>query len=520
MNANGVTDRSSRFAYSLIALQGVSLALLFALFYWHLVPGLVEHWRNYENFSHGFVVPIVSVYLIWHKRTELQLLPIRPTLWASIPLGVAISLALVGDTLGNDFTMRLSMVWALGGLVYLLLGKSFMKALAFPILYLVLMIPLPFIVMRELMFNLRVSLSILSENFLRIVGIPVYRDLYFLHLPNITLEVTDGCSGVGSLFVLFALAVVYAYFLPISRTARFFLAASAVPIALFANLFRILVTAALAYHLGPIVLSSAIHLPYGAFNFVMGLGLLILEGEFLRKKSSTPLGAQARHKQMSESTIGSRRILAGWTPFMVGVVIFSVAIWSTRSVRAVPKTIAQVNLAELSSSLARLFPIATLDWVDPYQDPKADTSIASVYFGADQVPVEVFIGYRNAQRGEDRLQSPKLAIPDPWYLAWIKATAIEIKPGAKISANWMLTRKGMSQRLILYWYQLGNRTYGGEFEHRIEQIRRLFLERRSDGAIVRISTSLRNDEPIEAAQKRLQEFAIRLYPELLRVLPL
>ncbi len=82
------------------------------------------------------------------------------------------------------------------------------------------------------------------------------------------------------------------------------------------------------------------------------------------------------------------------------------------------------------------------------------------------------------------------------------------------------TLPGIYSVEFLYWYQIGSRTYGGEFEHRIEQIRRQFFERRSDGAIVRISTSLRNDEPIEAAQKRLQEFGIRLYPELLRVLPL
>jgi exosortase len=100
------------------------------------------------------------------------------------------------------------------------------------------MIPLPYVVTKEFAYNLRLFDSAYSVAALKIIDIPVYRDSYFLHLPNITLEVADGCSGVASIFALFA---VYAYLSPVPWIAKFLVSASAVPIAILANLVRIIV---------------------------------------------------------------------------------------------------------------------------------------------------------------------------------------------------------------------------------------------------------------------------------------
>src|SRR5512143_3104300 len=137
-----LTSRVTNIDRSLVALQAVCLAVLYVVFYWNVGVELVKYWSAYEMFSHAFAVPIISGYLIWRKRAELQLLPIVSSLSGSIPLALILSLALVGNALENDFTMRVSMVLALSALVYLLLGKGFTKALVFPLLYLVLTIPL------------------------------------------------------------------------------------------------------------------------------------------------------------------------------------------------------------------------------------------------------------------------------------------------------------------------------------------------------------------------------------------
>jgi EpsI family protein len=156
---------------------------------------------------------------------------------------------------------------------------------------------------------------------------------------------------------------------------------------------------------------------------------------------------------------------------------------------------------------------------DDYRDYNAERSLSQTFISRDNETIKLFVGYRGEQTKGNRLRSPKMYFPDRWDFAWVKPAALPLDGATSIHGNWMLARKGLARELILYWYQIGARSYGGELDHRIEQIRRLFLERRSDGAIVRISTSLRNDEPIEVAQKRLQEFGIRLYPRLLLVLP-
>ena len=515
-----LTSRITHIDRALVIVQAVCLAVLYVVFYWSVVEGLVKDWLAYEMFSHGFAVPVISGYLIWRKRAELQLLPIVSSLSGSIPLALILSLALAGNALENDFTMRVSMVLALSGLVYLLFGKGLTKALAFPLLYLVLMIPLPFTVMKELTYNLRIYLSIYSEALLTVVGIPIFRDSYFLHLPNITLEVADGCSGAGSLFTLFTLAAVYAYLLPISRWPKLFLAASAVPVAIFANFFRIVVTAILAYYFGPVALSSAVHYPYGAFNFVVGLGFLILEGEFLRKYF--PVLPERPHQTMrrNDARIGSSETSVTWKAFIAGVMLFSVAIWSVGNSGSVPKVLAQpVNLGEVYSSLQRLYPVAKGDWVDPYEDHKADTSLTRVYAGPEHVPVEVFISYRGAQRALNPVQSPREAFPEGWYLVWVKAADIEMDRTVTVKANWMLTRKGISQRLVVYWYQIQQRSFSGELNYRAQLITRNIFDSHTGGAVIRIATGIGDDEKVEQAQNRLRSIAVSLYPRLVKNLP-
>jgi EpsI family protein len=88
-----------------------------------------------------------------------------------------------------------------------------------------------------------------------------------------------------------------------------------------------------------------------------------------------------------------------------------------------------------------------------------------------------------------------------------------------IHANWMLTRRGNATRLVLYWYQLGDQTVAGEFDYRFKQVTRSIFERRSDGLVVRLATSIGENEPVKEAQERLRMFCKLLYPELLKLLP-
>jgi EpsI family protein len=154
-----------------------------------------------------------------------------------------------------------------------------------------------------------------------------------------------------------------------------------------------------------------------------------------------------------------------------------------------------------------------------YQDSKADEALSFITTSAENLPVEVFVGYRGEQSAGIRLGSPKINFPEKWNSVWLKGANVQAPDGAIIRGNWMLTRKGESQRLVIYWYQIAGETFSGEFEHRLRQLKRAVLYRRTDGAVVRIATPLVRGETIEKAQERLTTSARTLYPRLLKILP-
>jgi len=507
-------------AFGAAKLRWVIVGFPFALFYGPVFPRLVNDWSENPTFSYGFYVPIIAAYLVWRRWGEIRLTPVCADNWAALPLLLSIVLGLFGQAIGDTFSARVSMVFALASAVWLLFGRRILRALRFPIFYLLLMIPAPYVFIKDLAYYLRYIDAMYAANILQLLGIPVYREAYFLYLPNMTLEVADGCSGVSSILALFALGLVYAYFLPIRLTLKALLLIGTVPFAVAANLFRIVVTAILAYHFGSAVFQSSFHAFSGTFTFTLGLLMLLVAGEKLRKRYAEFSPVPRRRE--STALPQGRSVAAGdWRPLCLGTAILVVGFFASQQLGKTHNLPARANFTTLAS--VGPFEVAGDRSAEAsYNDINAESSLSQTFIAQDKQTINLFVGYRSDQTNGNRLHSPKMYHPDEWDFAWLKPAALPLDGATSILGQWMLARKGQGQarELILYWYQIGSRTYGGELEHRIAQIRRLFFERRSDGAIVRISTSLRNEEPIEAAQRRLREFAIRLYPEIVRILPL
>jgi EpsI family protein len=498
--------------------QGASFALLYLFFYGPLLPGLVKDWYENSTFSYGFLIPFIAGYLAWQCRADLKSIPVNPSLVGVFPLAFAVIVGLIGTAIGDSFTARVSMILALGSSIYLLLGRRFLSLLLFPVCYLALMIPVPYVLTKEIAYQLRFLDAIISVNALELIGIPVYREAYFLHLPNITLEVADMCAGLASIFALFALGTFYVYFLPVAARVKAVLVLSTFPIAVFANLVRIIVVAVLAYFIGPVTLEMLFHRFSGTTTFLLALALLILLGEYLRKKWPQRLAQTAFP---IESQINGRinGMSADWKPFVIGTGIFVCALWAATLLNGGRVfALAGSGFQALPNSVGR-FTITQVNWQDFYQDPKADSSISRVYVGPDNGLIELFVGYRGTQNEGDRLGSPKLLLAEHWNFAWVKPTSIQLANASRIEANWMLTHKGNTTRLVLYWYQLEKNTLAGELDYRIELVKRSIWDRRSDGAVIRLATAVADYEPIEKAQERLAAFASNLYPQLLKVLP-
>lgn len=261
---------------NLVWLQGGLLLLVGAALYADVFTRMVHQWWTDPNFSHGFIVPLFSLFLVWRKSEELLAVAAEPSWFGLLPIVAALSLLVVGVLGAELFLSRLSLVVLLAGLVIQVLGWNWFRALAFPLGVLLLMIPIPAIIFNQIAFPLQLLASQLASELLALCGVPVLRQGNIIELPSMTLEVVQACSGIRSLVSLLTLAVIYGYFLEKRWIGRTLLALSAIPIAVMANAVRIMGTGLLGQYWSPEKAEGFFHSFSGWVIFVISLALLFL----------------------------------------------------------------------------------------------------------------------------------------------------------------------------------------------------------------------------------------------------
>ncbi|HEX4153987.1 MAG TPA: exosortase A [Acidobacteriaceae bacterium] len=220
----------------------ILLAALIVAIYYGVVAKLVYDWYSNPDFSHGFLVPLFSAFLIWKKRDALRQIPVKPS-WAGVLLVVASIFTLFLGVYGAElFLSRLSLIMLFGGLIWTLAGRAFLRELRFPLLVLLLAVPLPAVIYNQITFPLQILASKFASAALPLFGVPVLRDGNIIQLPSMQLEVAEACSGIRSLMSLLTAAIFYGYFLEPSPKRRLILALASIPIAVFANGVRIVGT--------------------------------------------------------------------------------------------------------------------------------------------------------------------------------------------------------------------------------------------------------------------------------------
>ena len=263
--------------------RGIQLGLVAAFLYLYatVLPPLIADWLEDPNYSHGFLVPGLSAYFVWERRQILAHLRPQPHWGGLVLLWFALGLLLLGHLGAELFLMRSSMVVVITALVWYLLGRPYVRALALPLVFLLFMIPLPAILFNTITLPLQLLATQVSTFALQLVQLPVYREGNIIYLPHTTLEVAEACSGLRSLVSLLALAVVLAYITQRRLSSRWILTLSAIPIALVANAFRIWATGVLAHRYGAQAAEGFYHTFAGWLVFVVAFGLLLGEGALL-----------------------------------------------------------------------------------------------------------------------------------------------------------------------------------------------------------------------------------------------
>lgn len=258
----------------------LAVALAAAL-YAPVIAVLVGQWWSDPNYSHGFLIPVVSGWLVWQTRGHWRRLPLQPSNGA-LAVVLAAPLLLAAGTLGAElFVSRISLLILLVGVIAFAAGWRLVRAWAFPLGFLLFMIPLPAVIYYQITFPLQLLASRLASGCLDLLQIPALREGNVIQLPNYTMSVAEACSGIRSLISLGALAVAYGYFREARIWKRVLLAVLMVPIAIASNAFRIVGTGVLTYYFGPRYAEGFFHAFSGWLIFLVAFSLMLLAHRLL-----------------------------------------------------------------------------------------------------------------------------------------------------------------------------------------------------------------------------------------------
>jgi exosortase B len=257
---------------------------------------LLNHglWSNEEH-SHGPLIFAICIWLIWTRWRAAEAVGIAAPArsyrgWLFLIGGSLLYVA--GRALSIIYLELGSMIPVLAGVVLIARGPDMLRALRFPLLYMIFMIPIPGFVADPVSQVLKTAVSITADNLLHAAGYPIARTGVILQISQYQLLVADACAGMRTLFMLEALGILY---LELVRHASWVrnaaLAILIVPISFAANVGRVVILCLLTYYFGDDVGQGFMHGFAGVTLFLIGLAMMIATDSVLRW-----IGARFRNK--------------------------------------------------------------------------------------------------------------------------------------------------------------------------------------------------------------------------------
>lgn len=247
--------------------------------------GLAAVWSEVDYLQHGFLIPLVSLWALLRERPRRARLAVRPDPRGAVALGVALLAYLAGLAGGSVTLQGVALVGAVAGAVWFARGLAWLRSVAFPVGFLLFMVPPPPSWITPVIVRLQLFVSSASLALLHGVGVDVARDGNVLLLSNgDALFVAEACSGVTSIITLTPLAVFLAYFTLRRPLARVLLVAAVVPLAMAGNLARVVATVLASERMGAAeVTGGPLHQVFGLLAYLVACGLLLATGAALRR---------------------------------------------------------------------------------------------------------------------------------------------------------------------------------------------------------------------------------------------
>ncbi len=504
----------------------ISAFVLFSVFcaaYWIPLSSIVSTWLENDDYSYGFFIPVISLYLLWDMRLRLDGMHIRAS-WAVLPVLLLFVLLSVYGILGSSGNISMpSIPILIASFAAFCFGADLVRRFVLPFAFLVFMVPIPAVFERTLGMYLKAVSSKLGGKIIELFNISVHVSGNIIDLGVTQLQVVDACNGLRYLFPLFALGIIYAYFFERIRWKQIFCVLATLPIAVLTNALRIGITGVLTDRFGPEVAQGFFHDFSGWVLFMAAFFMLFLMGRVLAL--FPPKGNKSVDSPLSEAKPGGIPQVdrAGvMKALAVSFVILAVVGGLSLSTKALPPI-------KLKGGIAG-FPLSFQGWsgksslVDPEIIDKsgAEEAFNARYRNTGGDEVSLYMGYRSTAflANENYFHSPTVCLPSSGWKTLEESTRLisGIPFWNEIKVSRMVMSYLDEKAVVYFWFQTKNKASNDKNINRFDLAMHAVRRDNTHALFMRTITTVRPGEQAQDGEKRMAAFIRDMMPVLQRYL--
>lgn len=493
-------------------LWGALFFVAFAFCYAGVLKALVGQWWTNDIYSYGFLIPCISLYLVWTRLEKLRkIAPTRAYPAGAALLGLGLLMLVLGHAAAVVVLKEFSFVVTLAGVVLFLLGGAHFRTLLLPIGYLFLMIPIWEVLTDRLHLPFQIFSATIGVSLLQLLGFPAHQQGVFVELPTLTLEVAQVCSGVNYLIAVVAVGIPLAYLFLRGWASRILLVCLTVAIAILSNGFRVALIGILVHYGANGDIHGPFHILQGMFVSVVGYVALFGGVMVLSRFQNGPAGETPTEQSVVERPSETGRGVS--TKAMVALsLIFLMTASYLHFHRSVP--------VPLKKDL-NAFPRFVGEWTghDAASGVRPEDGGKRIfsrnYRSASGETVHLYVEYLASQEQGRELIDYR---SDALFRESVKRSVL-LDDRRLITVNKTILAEREQTKQIFFWYDMNGKVTADRYAVKLNAMWEALVFGRTNGALIRVSTPLLPGHDRDQAAGVAERFIRDVSPELSQYLP-
>jgi len=503
-----------------------ALGVMAVVIFYDGLKRMVEIWSVKEEYGYGYLIPFITIFLIWQKAEPLVRKEFRGAWTGTAVTLFGIAFYFLGELSALYIIVQYAFVIVIAGLFFSFLGWQAFKLVWAPLLLLIFMIPLPNFLYQGLSAQLQLISSELGVMVIRLMGISVFLEGNVIDLGSFKLQVVEACSGLRYLFPLATLAFLASYLYKGELWKKAVIFLSSVPITVLMNSFRIGMIGVLVEYGGISMAQGFLHYFEGWVIFMVCLAILVAEmwllanvgGQKLPWREAFGIELPARTPKDAPAKFRTTP-----TPFWGAALLLAIVVLPANFLD---------KRAEISPARADFsgFPMTLGTWHGKvvhlealYLDVlKLDDYLLADFVNTENKAVNLYVAYYASQSKGESVHSPRSCIPGGgWQIKDITQKALSniAVNDRPFIVNRAVIQKGDSKQLVYYWFQQRGRNITNEYLVKWYLFWDALTRNRTDGALVRLVAFVQPGQDMEEADIRLSQFAKLITPQLSAYIP-